>query len=93
MQINYHQSAFKGRHACPSCPLAGDILPAPNWIPLESALAMHQITVIGPIDGLYHLGYQVDGSRIFYSINLFVSKELADITAWRMNTNRMKGIV
>jgi hypothetical protein len=51
------------------------------------------VTVIGPVKGVYHLGYQAEGSAIFYSINEFVSKELAEVTAWRMNSNRAKGIV
>lgn len=93
MKNHYHQSAFKGRQVCPLCPLAGDILPAPNRTPLESALPMSEILVIGPVNGVYHLGYQVVGSNKFYSLHQFISKALADLTAWRMNSNREKGIV
>jgi hypothetical protein len=52
---------------------------------------MLQITVIGPVNGVYHLGYQASDSNVFYSINEFVSRELAEITAWRMNSARVMG--
>jgi hypothetical protein len=54
---------------------------------------MHNIVVVGPVNGLYHLAYDVPGTNRYLSINPFVSKELADITAWRMNFNRQRGIV
>lgn len=52
---------------------------------------MLDIVVVGPIDGLYHLGYWDEDARTFYSIQTFTSKTLADLTAWRMNQERQKG--
>lgn len=43
------------------------------------------VTVIGPIDGLYHVGYQDANSPKFYSINSFASEALAHVTAERLN--------
>lgn len=54
---------------------------------------MSQIVVIGPVKGLHLLGYYVESSSKFYVIQEFVSEELANLTAWRMNSNRAKGIV
>lgn len=51
---------------------------------------MNEFTVTGPIDGLYHVGYQSAISNTFYSISEFVSKELAHVTADRMNDERRR---
>jgi len=53
---------------------------------------MHTIVVIGPIDGFYLLGYYANGCNTFYVMHKFCSKELAELTAWRMNSNREKGV-
>lgn len=53
---------------------------------------MHEIIVVGPIDGQYILGYFSEGSGTLYIIHKFFSKEFANLTAWRMNSNRQKGI-
>lgn len=52
---------------------------------------MPAITVIGPINGVYHLGYQTAGG--FYSINEFVSKDLAALAAWKMTSDRQTGVM
>lgn len=53
---------------------------------------MHSIVVIGPVDGYHLLGYYAEGSNKFYVMHKFCSKALADLTAWRMNSGRQKGI-
>lgn len=50
---------------------------------------MDTIIVIGPLDdGLYHLGYQSKQSNIFYSISEFVSEDMAQAMAYKMNCDR-----
>lgn len=45
---------------------------------------METYTVIGPVGGVYHVGYYGPGGK-FYSAHEFVSKDSAHITAHRMN--------
>lgn len=52
---------------------------------------MTEITVIGPLsDGLYHLGYQVEGSNQFYSIDVFTNRNLAQAMADKMMRDRIR---
>lgn len=50
---------------------------------------MHEISVIGPIDGFYHIGYYVEESNKFYSMSQFVSKSLAETMAWKLGQDRV----
>lgn len=51
---------------------------------------MHEITVIGPVNGLYHLGYHKPDELKFLSINEFVSQDLAWAMAWKMNRDNTR---
>jgi hypothetical protein len=39
--------------------------------------AINDITVIGPINGLYHLGYYSQDKSKFFTYNTFICRELA----------------
>lgn len=50
----------------------------------------YDIVVVGPVDGLYHLGYfRADNPPSFYSMTQFVSKTLAETMAWKMGRDRV----
>lgn len=51
---------------------------------------MHTYTVTGPIGGIYHVGFFGPAGQ-FFSAHEFVSKDLADLTAWRMNQTLAAG--
>jgi len=54
---------------------------------VNTAMA-HQVTVIGPANGLYYLGYYAPDDAKFFVIQPFVSAELAQAAANLMNRAR-----
>lgn len=53
---------------------------------------MQELAVIhSERDGLWHLCYYRQIEDKFYSFQSFVSKDLAEATAWKMNRDRQKG--
>lgn len=47
---------------------------------------MHTYTVIGPVGGVYHVGFYGPAGQ-FFSAHEFISEDLAHISAHRMNQN------
>lgn len=54
---------------------------------------MREILVIGPVKGVYHLAYHDDGSGVFYSIQEFTKKEMAQAIADKMNRCRISDFI
>jgi hypothetical protein len=52
---------------------------------------MHSYTVIGPIKGIYHVGFYWAGGK-FFSVHEFTNEGLAHVTAQRMNQNLAFGM-
>lgn len=53
---------------------------------------MDTVKVIGPIKGVYHLGFQSVDSLVFRSINEFVNRELAQAMANKMNYDMARSL-
>lgn len=51
-------------------------------------MTAHQVTVVGPADGMYYLGYYAPGDAKFFVIQPFFSADLARATSNLMNRAR-----